>query len=283
MAKGSNDSIWVGGASCRRRVLAAVCLGLVVLSASVSFAAPPAGVFAAIQCEGTYPGHLQGICTDNKDSVFWSFTTELVKTGRHGKIVKKIPVASHHGDLCFVDGKVYVAVNLGQFNQPEGKADSWVYVYDAGLKELAWHKVPEAVHGAGGMGYRDGRFFVVGGLPQGINENYVYEYDKDFHFIKRHVIESGYTLMGIQTAAYADGCWWFGCYGKPHELLKTDKEFHMIGRYPLDCAYGIVGMPGGSLLIGQHFLSPSESKMKGGRAVVATPDSEKGLVFRESK
>jgi hypothetical protein len=35
--------------------------------------------------------------------------------------------------------------------------------------------VPEVFHGAGGTGYHDGRFVVIGGLPPGVEENYVYE------------------------------------------------------------------------------------------------------------
>ncbi|MCB1085407.1 MAG: hypothetical protein KDM63_00055 [Verrucomicrobiae bacterium] len=70
-------------------------------------------------------------------------------------------MADHHGDLCFHGGKIFVAVNLGKFNDPKGNADSWVYVYDAAnLKELAKHPVPEVFHGAGGMDARDGHFFV---------------------------------------------------------------------------------------------------------------------------
>jgi len=41
-------------------------------------------------------------------------------------------------------------------------------VFDAAdLKLLSKHKIPEVVHGAGGMAYHGGRFFVVGGLPEG--------------------------------------------------------------------------------------------------------------------
>lgn len=258
-----------------------VCGMAAVFCSGVSLAAVPEGVFHDVRCEGTYRGHLQGICTDNKAAIFWSFTDQLVKTDRDGKILKQIPVASHHGDLCFVDGKVYVAVNLGKFNEPAGKADSWVYVYDAEtLAELARHKVPELVHGAGGMGYRDGHFIVIGGLPPGINENYAYEYDKEFKFLQRHVIESGYTLMGIQTAAYAGGFWWFGCYGKPHELVKTDGSFHMVGRYVFDCAYGVVGLPDGSFLIGRHQRLTTGDKQNTGSAVIADADAQKGFVVR---
>jgi hypothetical protein len=85
--------------------------------------------------------------------------------------------------------------------------------------------VPELVHGAGGMAWYDGKFIIVGGLPPGVNENYAYEYDENFRFVKRHVIASGYTLMGIQTIAQADGAWWFGCYGKPAVLLRADQRW----------------------------------------------------------
>src|SRR3569832_2175666 len=85
-----------------------------------------AAEFHNVTCEGTYPHHLQGVCADN-EAIYWCFTTELVKTDLNGKLLKKVPVANHHGDLCFNDGKLYVAVNLGKFNDPQGNADSWVY------------------------------------------------------------------------------------------------------------------------------------------------------------
>ena len=122
-----------------------------------------------IQCEGVYPMHLQGDLHEDERSIFWCFTDVLVKTDMNGRILKKTPVANHHGDLCYHDGKVYVAVNLGRFNDPKGNADSWVYVYDAeDLREAARHRVPEVVYGAGGIGRHAGRFVVVGGLPPGI-------------------------------------------------------------------------------------------------------------------
>ncbi len=34
------------------------------------------------------------------------------------------------------------------------------------------------------------RFYVVGGLPDGVEENYVYEYDAEFQFVKKHIISS---------------------------------------------------------------------------------------------
>ncbi len=205
--------------------------------------------FSNVACEGTYRHHLQGICTDERDSIYWSFTTTLVKTNSKGRVQKQIEVGNHHGDLCQHEGKLYVAVNFGRFNDPEGNADSWVYVYDADdLSLLAKHETQEVFHGAGGIGWRDDRFFVVGGLPDDVPENYVYEYDADFKFVRKHIVASGHTHLGIQTAAFAHDRWWFGCYGDPKILLVTDADFKVIGKYKFDCSLGIVGVAGGRLL-----------------------------------
>lgn len=237
----------------------------------------PASVFQAVECEGTYPHHLQGVCTDERESIFWSFTTKLVKTDRAGKVVQQVSVENHHGDLCHHDGKVYVAVNLGRFNDPQGNADSWVYVYDADdLSLLAKYRTPEVFHGAGGIARHDGKFLVVGGLPAGVTENYAYEYDGDFRFVRKHVLQSGHTLMGIQTAAFADGHWWFGCYGDPTILLRTDESLQKVERFEFDCSLGIVPLGERRFLVGRG----SCSKEKGctGRLVLAEADKKQGLV-----
>ena len=233
-----------------------------------------------VVCPGTYSGHLQGITTDKSNAIYWCFTTSLVKTDETGKLLAKTSVPSHHGDLTFYDGKVYVAVNLGQFNKEAGHAESWVYVYDAyKLKLLSKHSIPEVVHGAGGIDYYEDHFFVVGGLPEGHKANYVYEYKKDFTFMKRHTVKSDYTLMGIQTACFSQGYWWFGCYGKTPTLLKTDGSFRLLGRYDFDCAVGISRLPENTFLIGR---SP-RGKYHQGTALSAKMDRDKGLLIVDGK
>ncbi len=257
--------------SFRLPVLTAVLTGL------LAYAPGMAQPFAATECEGDYRHHLQGVCTDRAGAVYWSFTTELVKTDPSGNVLASISADNHHGDLCFAGGKVYVAVNLGKFNHPEGRADSWIYVYDAAsLALLAKHPVPEVFHGAGGMDVREGRFFIVGGLPEGVEENYVYEYDDAFRFVKRHAIASGWTKLGIQTALWHDGVWWFGCYGSPQILLKTDADFRLLGRYEFDCSLGIVGIGPGQFLVAKGPRTP-EGRHRGVLGF-AKADAEKGLV-----
>jgi hypothetical protein len=241
--------------------------------------------FHATACEGTYPRHLQGICTNDKDAIYWCWTDFLVKTDTEGRVLKKVPVANHHGDLCFHDGRVYVATNLAKFNRPAGEADSWVYVYDADtLAELARHRVPELVHGAGGMAWCDGRFFIVGGLPPGFDENYVYEYDASFRFQKRHTLASGYTLMGIQTVVQANGAWWFGCYGKPAVLLRADENLRFNGRWEFNASVGIAPISDGRFLIAQNTSvmgSDGKTKQNQAKVLVARPDEKAGFLIEK--
>jgi hypothetical protein len=224
---------------------------------------------------------LQGICTNGEDAIYWCFTTSLVKTDLEGTLDKRIAVANHHGDLCHRDGKVFVAVNLGRFNDPQGNADSWIYVYDAvDLTELGRHKTPEVFHGAGGIACREGRFIVVGGLPTAVEENYAYEYDEMFRFVKRHVIASGHTHLGIQTAAFANGAYWFGCYGSPQILLKTDEAFKMAGRHKFDCSLGVVGLRGKSFLVAGGSCRKESGCV--GEVMLADAEPNAGLVLQTS-
>ena len=251
-----------------------------LLTAAVASLVPSstqAAELSPVACEGNYAKHLQGVCVGS-DAIYWCFTTQLVKTDLSGKVLKQIPVGDHHGDLCFHDGKVYVGVNFGKFNRPEGAADSWVYVYAADdLSLVAKHATPQLVHGAGGIAWHDGKFLVVGGLPPGSNENYAYEYDADFRFVRRHVLNSGYTLMGIQTAAFADGHWWFGCYGDPKTLLKADAVLQKVERFEFDCSLGIVPLEPGRFLIARG----TSSKERGctGRLVSASVEPKRGLAL----
>ena len=253
-------------------------IGIDRASRQIVFASPCEGApFEAVACDGTYSKHLQGVCTNDCDAVYWSFTDALVKTDTDGQILKRIPVADHHGDLCHHAGRIYVAVNLGQFNQPAGRADSWVYVYDAeSLDELARHETREVVHGAGGIACDGKRFIVVGGLPESIDENYLYEYDLSLEFQRRHILDSGHTHLGIQTAAFFDDVWWFGCYGTPKMLLKADAGLEFAGAYEFDCSLGITSLPDQRILVAKGPCGPQGCT---GQLLEVARDDAAGLVF----
>ena len=216
-----------------------------------------------IECEGVYGGHLQGVATDGR-FIYWSHTVQLVKTDLTGKVMHRMDVASHHGDLTYHDGKVFVAVELGSFNRPPGESDPWVYVYDgASLKFITKYHVAELVHGCGGIAYHDGRFILVGGLPEDHQKNYLFEYNEAFEFQARHDLPTGQTRLGIQTAGYVDGYWWFGCYGSPKNpgLLKVNNDFKLIGTSEIDFSYGIVRLNEDTVLQGACFANNRRGKV----------------------
>jgi len=193
--------------------IVAITAALLALCPEVSQAQVETELSKWIECEGTYGGHLQGIAS-NGNSIYWSHTVQLVKTDLEGNLQIKIDVPTHHGDLTIHEGKVFVAVELAEFNRPPGASDPWVYVYKADTLELLnKHQIPELVHGAGGIAYHEGKFIIVGGLPTNHEQNYAFEYDAHFNFVKRHVLFSGQTHLGIQTVHFMDNHWWFGCYG----------------------------------------------------------------------
>ncbi len=232
---------------------------------------------AVISCAGTYTGHLQGVCLDPEDNLYWSFTTTLVKTDRLGNVLKQMPVVTHHGAPCYADGKLYVAVNLGKFNEAKEAADSWIYVYDAtDLSLVRRQRIGEAIYGAGGIAHKGDSFVVVGGLPEGFTENYLYEYDHQLKYIRTITLKSGYTTKGIQTAVYSNGYWWFGCYGTPETLLRTDDRFQAISSFSFDCALGLIPI-GRRFLVARGRTACLEEHGCTGQLIPAERSEERGL------
>lgn len=191
---------------------------------------------------GTYPEHLQGICTNNSDSIYWSWSNVFTRTDLSGRVLRKLSLPTAHlGSPCYNDGKVYVPVNFGVFDDPNGNADNWIYVYDSvSLSLLSTHPAPEVIYGAGGIAFDGERFIVVGGLPNGdaFTQNFVYEYDGNLDFVAEHTLNTGHTTLGIQTAAYNSGNWWFGCYDEV--LLKVAEDLSTFERFEnFECAVGL--------------------------------------------
>ena len=161
------------------------------------------------------PWTSSGIAHDG-NFFYWSHTVTLVKTDQQGQALIQVEVPSHHGDLTAVEDELYVAVELGMFNQPAGQSKPWIYLYDSDT--LSLKKGAKASPNwcmDGGIAYHEGRFLLVGGLPPTHQDNYLFEYDKDLNFIQKHSLPTGYTRLGVQTIDYVDNHWWLGCYGSP--------------------------------------------------------------------
>lgn len=208
-----------------------------------------------IVCDGAYRNHLQGVARDASGDLYWSFTTTLVKTDPYGRLVQEIEVENHHGDISVVGDRLYCALNKGAFNDPDGKADNWIVVYEtADLKEIGRKATPFVTYGAGGISSDGESLLVVGGLPNGFEQNYLYEFDYYLQFQRKYVMESGWTKLGIQTATFAEGRWWFGCYGDPPQLLSANVELNDLVRSEFDCSFGLVPLGDGKFFTARDRL-----------------------------
>ena len=107
-------------------------LGCVCLAVAAHAAAPekiPAVVFEDVFNPGA--SHVQGACCSD-DAVYPAQRTALYKFGWDGKLLAKVAVTNHTGDVCFHDGKVYTSVclyegeNRGRIQVFDGKDLSFV-------------------------------------------------------------------------------------------------------------------------------------------------------------
>lgn len=199
-----------------------------LMGAALAAMSSVSAAFAAdiIRCEGTYRYHLQGVATDGTN-VFWSFTTDLVKTDRSGRVLCKDTIQrtdGHMGDLCYKDGLLYVGMNRGKTKEGWRVGDE-VWVYDAAtLKLLKKHPTPETVWDNNGLEWCDGFFWVISGAPKMFECNMVFKYSPDFHFCEARLIDSGWTHLGVQTICKYRDLMLFGCYGTDKPKEKAHKS-----------------------------------------------------------
>lgn len=152
-------------------------------------------------------GHIQGIAAD-ESGIYWSFSRALIKTDYSGKKLFSMKNIPHYGDVCVVDGKVYVAVIIqGRKNIiAHKKHRAWIFVHDAKtLKFLRKYKIPHPL--PDGIAYADGKFYVGGGKGRDFHLlNPLYVYDKNFNLLKEHTLDIGsQTRYGTQTLNIVNG------------------------------------------------------------------------------
>ena len=231
-------------------VCAAALLGVLAPELSGAETLPKLKYGTRIVCRGEYPGHLQGIAASGT-AIYWVFTRIVVKTGFDGKVLAKARLPHHGGDPCWHAGKLYVPVCESGFNRklkPGAVSRNSIHVFDADLKPLGKHPVPELEYGAGCIAARDGHFFVAGGRPKDMPGNIVYEYDENFKPVRRHEVAFD-SLMGIQTINHADGKWYFGCYGTDKLTIETDENFRVLRRVRPNTSVGMIPLANGLVLV----------------------------------
>ncbi len=205
---------------------------------------------------GLFRGHLQGIDIDN-GKIYWSQTFNLIRTDSKGNIERIIDAEYHHGDICIANGKLYCAVNKGEFNQnpTENKAKNFVYVYDLNLNCLSIIPINNIPEGLGAIEYHNGKFYLGGGCYKEEKTFKIFQFSEDFKFEKCFEIPVGNSLLGVQTLARAHGKFWLGCYtvkGDKYHLWEADDNFNIIKKHKMNGDVGIaeVKQPNATFLIG---------------------------------
>ena len=205
------------------------------ICAAALFTACAGGHYKTAVCPGFYHDHLQGIAAA-QGKIYWSYTTKIIRTGKDGEIEKIVDAQRHHGDCCFYGGKLYVAVNHGEFNT-KNKADNYVYIYDADLNFLDKIPLPELEGGLGGITHHNGSFYAVGGID-GSEANFkICKYSKDFKLEREFFVPVGESFLGAQTICHASGRFWIGVYLKkefvPARLVlwEMDDNFGIIKKH----------------------------------------------------
>ena len=206
---------------------------------------------------GTNPaGHVQGLASDGK-VIFRAFDYGIIKSDMNGKFLKKadckmLPGKSwmHAGSPCLADGKLYVPVNFGSFNRNlNGKPSlNYIQIFDLELNFISSFHVPEVEHGAGCITYANGRFFVSGGRAYQMSGNAVFEYDKNFKFIRKYDIDIT-SYVGVQTIAFDGKYFWLGCFGNRSMSYRLARDFKDITYYDFKSSFGLSPLPSGKMLI----------------------------------
>ena len=107
-------------------------------------------------------GHVQGMCVSS-NAIYFSFHDQIVKTDWYGRLLNRVPVDPHGGDICLWNGKLYTGVWL----KPKVKDEKWcgvIYMYDAEtLALLKTQKVKSKDAGVDGITCLDGIIYLAMG------------------------------------------------------------------------------------------------------------------------
>jgi len=169
-----------------------------------------------------FRGHVQGVCTDGTN-LYWSMTYDLVKTDRTGRELARFSDKFHMGDLCWHGGRIYVGVNRMVKDGVRRGDEVWVFEPER-LERVKVCPTPQTIWCNNGLEWYGGRFWVVSCTPTHSRYNYVFEYTEDFRFVQCRPIESGWTMVGVQTICLRGDKMLFGCYGSSRDPVMPHKS-----------------------------------------------------------
>jgi len=219
--------------------------------------------------------HLQGF-TGDSEHLYWSFTDSLVKTNLLGTVKVQIQNHSGHlGDIDYYDGKIYAALN----GTPMGSCKAFeIKVYDASDLSLVevlsldecfemCEKSIDGFRGINGVAIKpksateDAKMMVAGSILDGkeYKNQILLEYTLDGKFVKKHLLNTGNCIMGMQTIDIDPdtGNYWFSTYGgrnfpefqNQNYLFEANPDFtEVLNEYKFCTPYGFHCLGGGRFL-----------------------------------
>jgi hypothetical protein len=193
-------------------------------------------------------GHVQGACVSS-NAIYFSFHDQIVKTDWYGRLLNRVPVDPHGGDICLWNGKLYTAV-CGKQETPgnRGRIDVW----DENLKRIGSREFKRSADGItciGGVLY-------VGLGPARIPDkpfrgNYFGKFDAETlqPLCEPFLVDHGYDVCaGVQNIA-TDGERLYINFYTPEEnypcFFVFDKDFKVLQSHVFGWRHGVDLVGGG--------------------------------------
>lgn len=199
--------------------------------------------------------HIQGIAA-SEEALYVAQMTMLLKLDWTGKLIKKVPVITHTGDIAYHNGEIYTAVAVYQ-GPNTGKG--MIRVFDRDLNLIRETLIDRMVDG---IAYLDGVLYLGMGAktppsqePHRVNVLGRFDAKTLAETAPRADFDYGYeTKFGFQNIT-TDGNVLYGTFysvkGAP-QVAVFDKALRILGTHTLDANQGLDVVPpaltGGKLL-----------------------------------
>ena len=219
-------------------LVAAVCS-----AASADFPVPPkwSAVLTRSGTIETKHGHIQGICVA-QDAVYMTLVNGLYKFDWQGRLLKRINLNPHVGDICLWKDRLYLVTCGG------GKGT--IEVFDCNLSHI---KGAATVRSADGIACLDGVLYVglgpVNDKMRPYRGNWFGKFDAETlqPLCEPFIVDHGeMTWLGVQNIATDGRDIYVNFYtpvDKQLNFFRFDRDFHVKGGWYLGCGHGfdIVG------------------------------------------
>ncbi|MBQ7188843.1 MAG: hypothetical protein IJR99_05445 [Kiritimatiellae bacterium] len=197
----------------------------------------------------TWCGHVQGMCA-NSNALYFAYHTQIVKTDWLGRLIKRVEVVRHTGDICLWNGKLYTALCHDDTGHGRGR----IQVFDEDLnfiKETSFARPADGITCLNGVLY-------VGLGPAGTKEqpfrgNWYGKFNAETlePLCEPFRLDHGYDCCaGVQNMT-SDGTYIYANYYCPDEtadtpcLLVFDKDMNVKGAHLFGWRQGLDVVPGG--------------------------------------